>query len=370
MKILLTGTHFTPAQALIEQLQTSPGIEMVYIGRKSTREGDKTDSIESQVLPKLGVRFIPLISGRLSRNLSIWTLLSLLKLPIGFLQSFWLVMKESPDVVVSFGGYLAFPIVFWSWWLSIPVVIHEQTLRLGLANRLSLPLATKVALAFPILGMKSDNRVEITGNPVRQAVLSTGKGGKELEAFFKKDVKLPLIVILGGNQGSHFINRLIGKNLPELTQKYRLIHQTGDSKLNDYDFLKDVNAKLEHQGRYLASKWFESDQLAAILSQADLVITRGGMNTLYELALRKKPALVIPIPISIQTEQLQNAKFFQKAKLGDYLTQGEITDQVFLHRVNSMIEKLERFQGSPESQQAFLPDGASRLAQVVLATQY
>jgi UDP-N-acetylglucosamine:LPS N-acetylglucosamine transferase len=127
---------------------------------------------------------------------------------------------------------------------------------------------------------------------------------------------------------------------------------------------------LDHQGRYLASKWFESAQLSAILSEAKLVITRGGMNTLYELALRKKPALVIPIPVAVQTEQLHNAKFFQKVKLGDYLTQGEITDQVFLHRVDSMMRDLSRFQANPESQQYFLADGAARLAQVVLATQY
>jgi UDP-N-acetylglucosamine--N-acetylmuramyl-(pentapeptide) pyrophosphoryl-undecaprenol N-acetylglucosamine transferase len=163
MKILLTGTHFTPAQALIEQLQALPEIEMVYIGRRSTREGDKTESIESQVLPKMGVRFLPLISGRLSRNFSIWTLISLLKLPFGFIQSFWFVMKESPDVIVSFGGYLAVPVIFWGWWFSIPIVIHEQTLRLGLANRLSLPMASKIALAFPIKALKGDSRVEITG---------------------------------------------------------------------------------------------------------------------------------------------------------------------------------------------------------------
>ncbi len=369
MKVLLTGTHFTPAQALIEKLQNNK-VEMVYIGRRSTREGDKTGSIEAQVLPKLGVKFIPLISGRLSRNFSIWTVISLFKLPIGFLQSFWLVMKEAPDVIVSFGGYLAFPVVFWGWWLSIPVVIHEQTLRLGLANRLSLPFASKIALAFPIKALMSDLRVEITGNPVRQALLTIVKANKEMDAFFKKDSSLPLIVVLGGNQGSHFINRLIGKNLDELTKKYRLIHQTGDSKFNDFDYLQQEKSQLTNPDRYLVSKWFESQELAVMIDRADLVITRGGMNTLYELALKHKPALVIPIPISVQTEQLQNAKFFQKVKLGDYLTQGEITEQVFFHRVQSMLQSPERFSGSVESQQLFVADGAARLAQVVLATQY
>jgi UDP-N-acetylglucosamine--N-acetylmuramyl-(pentapeptide) pyrophosphoryl-undecaprenol N-acetylglucosamine transferase len=370
MKIVLTGTHFTPAQALAESLQSVQGLELVYIGRKSTREGDKTGSIESHVLPALGVKFVPMISGRLSRNFSIWTLISLLKLPIGFVQSFWFLMKESPDVIVSFGGYLAFPIVFWGWWLSIPIVIHEQTLRLGLANWLSLPFATKIALSFPIKSLNHDLRVEVTGNPIRQEILTEVKAGKELDEFVKHDTKTPLLLILGGNQGSHFINRLIGKNLTQLTQMYRIVHQTGDSKFNDYDYLIEEKAKLSDPSRYFVSKWYDSRDLAVVIAKADLVITRGGMNTLYELALKKKPALVIPIPVSVQKEQLQNAKFFQKVKLGDYLTQGEITEQVFFHRISSMLKAPERFYGSVDSQKFFVADGASRLAQVVLATQY
>lgn len=370
MKIMISGTHFTPAQALIEKLLNSPSLDIVYVGRRSTREGDQTGSIESKVLPELGVKFIPLISGRLSRNFSIWTFLSLLKLPLGFIQSFWLVLKESPDVIVSFGGYLAFPIVFWGWWFSVPIVIHEQTMRLGLANWLSMPFATKIALAFPIKGLKNNKKVVVTGNPIRQSILSEIKGNKELESFFRNDTTLPLLVILGGNQGSHFINRLIGENLVELTSKYRLIHQTGDSKLNDYDYLVEKQSHLINQKRYFVAKWFDSHDLASILSKIDLAITRGGINTLYELALRNKPGLIIPIPTAVQKEQLQNAKFFQKLKLGDYLTQGEITDQVFLHRLASIVRDKAKYQGNEESQQFFLANGASRLAQVVLATQY
>ncbi len=369
MKILITGTHFTPAQALIEQLQKTDQIEIVYVGRKSTREGDQTGSIESRVLPKLGVKFIPIVSGRLSRNLSVWTLISLLKLPFGFLQSFWIVLKESPDVVISFGGYLGFPVIFWAWWLSIPVVIHEQSLKLGLANWLSLPFSKVIALAFKIKSLNGDKRVVITGNPIRQAVLSTGKASKSIEDFIKSQKSLPKIAVLGGNQGSHFINRLIGKNLTELTSKYVLFHQTGDSKLNDYDYLVEEKNKIASE-KYLVSKWFESADLSRILDSVDLVITRAGMNTLYELALRHKPALVIPIPVSVQTEQLQNAKFFQKAGLGDYLTQAEITDQVFLHRLNGVMKNLDKYRGNETGENYFLKDGAARLSQVVLATKY
>lgn len=369
MKILIAGTHFTPAQALIEQLQRLGKFEIVYVGRKTTREGDKTLSVEAQVLPQLGVRFIAITSGRMAREFSIWTIISLLKLPLGFLQSWWVLMKEQPQVVVSFGGYLAFPIVFWSWLLSIPVVVHEQTLKLGLANWMSLPLATKIALSFDNQGLKSNKKIEITGNPIRLAMLTAAKPGNQMSKFLKDLSKKPLILVVGGNQGSHFINRLIGRNLVELTKQYHIVHQTGDSQFQDFEYLQEEQKRLP-SGSYFPTKWLEDQDLSAVLEETDLVVSRAGMNTLYELALRKKPGLVIPLPAHINQEQLQNAKFFTKAGLGEYLTQGEITDQVFLHRLAGIMKNLAKYQVTNEQETVFIQNGAQKLAQVVLGTQY
>lgn len=368
MKILITGTHFTPAQALVEQLNLLGSFDLIYVGRKSTREGDKTGSVESQILPGLGVRFIPLISGRLNRSFSLWTIISLLKLPFGFIQSFWIVLKEQPDIVVSFGGYLAFPIVFWSWWFSIPVVIHEQTLRLGLANWLSFPLASKVALSFMINKYKTNPKIEMTGNPIRLEMLSPTKPNREIAAFLKA-VNKPLLLVMGGNQGSHFINRLIGRNLAELTKHYSIVHQTGDSQFKDYEYLVEEQKKLA-QVSYFPTKWLHTTDLSAVIEKSDLIISRAGMNTLYELALRKKPVLIIPIPASINQEQLNNAKFFAKAQLGDFMTQGEITDQVFLHRLTGIMQNLAKFAPADQAKELFIADGAERLAQLVLSTKY
>ena len=363
MKILITGTHFTPAQALIERLNQGSSHDIVYVGRKSTREGDKSGSIESQVLPKLGVQFIPIVSGRFTRSLSIWTLISLLKLPIGFLQSFWVVLKEQPEVIVSFGGYLAFPVVFWGWWFNIPIVIHEQTLRFGLANWLSLPFASKVAVSFNTF--KKGPKIEVTGNPIRKELLEPHKPGADVGKFLKSADKKPLLLIMGGNQGSHFINRLIGKCLPELTKSYAIVHQTGDSKLGDYEYLLEEQKKIPN-ALYFPTKWLDSDDLSAVLEQTDLVICRAGMNTLYELALKGKPALVIPIPTSVNSEQTHNAKFFAKAGLGEYMNQGEVSEQVLLQHLPVIMKNLAKFKPTAESQAIFLPDGVERLAQLVL----
>src|SRR5437660_1498144 len=103
-KVLVTGAHFTPAQAVIEQLTSESankrvsGPEIVYVGRKTTMEGDKTLSVESQVLPKLGVKFRTITTGRLRRYMSWQTIASLLKIPVGFIQALFILIQEKPAV--------------------------------------------------------------------------------------------------------------------------------------------------------------------------------------------------------------------------------------------------------------------------------
>src|SRR5687768_5813930 len=111
MKIALTGAHFTPAHAVIEELKTYEDVEIIYLGRNHTMEGDKTPSAESKILPSLGITFIPLTAGRVQRQFSRYTIPALLKIPLGFIQALYFIAKEHPDVVLSFAGYVAVPVV-------------------------------------------------------------------------------------------------------------------------------------------------------------------------------------------------------------------------------------------------------------------
>src|SRR3989344_9001367 len=115
MKILITGAHFTPAVATIEELKKVENEEIVYVGRNTTLEGDRTQSVESKVLPALGVKFIPIIAGRLQRSFTPYTIPSLLKIPIGWIQALYIILSEKPDVILSFGGYVAVPVVIVGW---------------------------------------------------------------------------------------------------------------------------------------------------------------------------------------------------------------------------------------------------------------
>ncbi len=332
MKVLITGAHFTPAQAVINELKSYPETEIVYLGRKYTLEGDKSISVESQEIPKLGVKFIPIVTGRLQRNFSIYTLISLLKLPVGFIQSFYYLVKERPDVILSFGGYTAVPVVVSAWLLSIPIIIHEQTLVMGLANSISKIFADKIAVSFE---KNKGKKTVVTGNPIRQELLIDINPDKRIEEFIAsaKKEKMPILFITGGNQGSHIINKTVLEVLGDLTKKYYVIHQTGDSKFKDFDSAEQLAQELGLKN-YLVSKWITVNNMRYIYQNCNVCISRAGINTLLELAYFKTPTLVIPIPYLYKNEQAVNANFFENLGLSKTLAQKDLD-------VKSIISKIE-----------------------------
>ncbi|MBI2019886.1 glycosyltransferase [Candidatus Daviesbacteria bacterium] len=360
MKILVTGTHFTPAQAVIEELKKYPDTQIIYVGRKTTMEGDSSPSAESKVLPNLGVKFIPIITGRLQREFTIYTIPSLLKIPIGILQSLYIILKEKPNVILSFGGYVGLPLVLVGWLFSIPIIIHEQTLVSGLANQIGGLFADKIALSFKQNINAKDEKILITGNPIRDLIKhpKNSKNEKNFKIFdTAKKEKLPVILITGGNQGSRTINMVVKQCLSRLIRIACIIHVTGESKYNDFERLK----KLQND-HYLVSKWIDR-QWGIILSKVDLVVSRSGINTLTELAYLEKPALVIPFEPLYQDEQNKNAKYFQSLGIVKILPQTKLSAESLLAHIKNMIINLDQLKKDAKKAKAILiPDAAKRLA--------
>ncbi len=347
MKVLVTGTHFTPAVATIEELKKIEGTEVVYVGRKSTREGDKSPSVESQVLPSPGVKFIPIIAGRLQREFGIYTIPSLLKIPVGFIQSLLIIFREKPDVILSFGGYVAVPLVITGWFFSIPIIVHEQTLVTGLANRISSFFADRVAVSFADVEYKG-KKVILTGNPVRSAVFKIVKT--------QKRKTLPVILIMGGNQGSHVINLAVEECLDQLLRLVRVYHQTGDSKFKDFERLEKIEGL---EKRYIVRKWI-ADEYPEVLQQVDLVVSRAGMNTLTELALLEKPVLLIPIA---NKEQKTNARYFEDLGLARTLPQLKLSGETLLENIKVMLRNIDGLKEKAKAaKRNIIPDAAKRLA--------
>lgn len=360
MKILITGAHFTPAVAVIEELKKIKNVEILYVGRDTTLEGDSVPSVESKIIPSLGIKFIPITTGRLQRSPTPYTLLSLLRIPVGFIQALIIILSEKPDVILSFGGYVAVPIVIVGWLFSIPIIIHEQTLVSGLANKISSLFANKIAVSFkngPLReARKVDEHVILTGNPIRSVILN---GVNITHSRGVQNRHRPTILITGGNQGSHIMNLSVEQVLGELTKIANVIHVTGDNKFKDFERLNELGGL---GGKYLVKKWI-NDEWGKVLSGVDLVVSRAGINILTEMAFMGKVGLVIPIPYLFGDEQNKNAKYFEQLGLVKILPQSKLSASSLVENIKWILKNLDGLkQKAKNANKVIIPDAAKRLA--------
>ncbi len=339
MKILITGGHLTPALAVIDEIKkTKPEVEIVFVGRKYALDFEKTISLELKEVSQRNIRFINLNAGRLTRVISLQSIFSFLKIPIGFLQAFFIIVEQKPQLVLSFGGYLALPLVFWAWLFRIPCFTHEQTLNPGMANRIISRFAKKIFVAFEETKKYfPQEKTFVVGNPIRETVL------KVVDKPFDIKKTKPVIYITGGSLGSHSINLHIKSILPDLLKKYIVIHQTGETKqYHDYEDLEKIKNQLPKKlkEQYFLKKHFFEKEIGYVYSLADLVISRCGANTFFELVALKKPAVLIPLPWSAGREQQLHAEILTKAGCAQIFHQVESSKKL-LRLIDSMVKNLD-----------------------------
>src|SRR3989344_4966493 len=175
-KIIVTGGHLTPALATIEELRKNPDDEIIFIGRAHATEGDKAASVESTTITSLGIKFYSINPGRLQRRFTRFTLGSLVKVPVGLIQALGILSRERPQAILSFGSYVAAPVVVAGWILGIPIITHEQTLRSGLSNKLIARFSKKIAVSWEeSLEHFPKNKTVLVGNPIRADLLNLEK---------------------------------------------------------------------------------------------------------------------------------------------------------------------------------------------------
>lgn len=327
MKIVITGGHITVALAVIEELQKHPDVEILVIGRKYAVDHESTESFEYKLITDRNIPFVHLPAGRLTRTFSIYSLISILKFPIGFIKAYSILKSENPDYVLSFGGYIALPVAIGAYVCGIPVVTHEQTMRPGLTNRLIAQLAKKVLISFketePYFPSK---KTILTGNPVRAFIYKTSH----------QDTSRPILLILGGSLGSHSINLHIEKLLEELTKTFTVIHQTGNvAQYNDYGRLKKKESE-----SYKLFEHLDDAQLAMYYAQSAIVVSRAGANTVCELIALQKPSVLIPLPWAANNEQQAQADFMQHSGVSESFNQNQ-ESLVLLQKILSVHSKSE-----------------------------
>lgn len=349
MKILITGGHFSPAISLIESLPKE--INVVFVGRKYTTEKEPEYSLEYKEVKKRNIPFFHLHTGRITRIFSLKTFLNMFLTPFGLFQSYSILKKEKPQVILSFGGYIGFPVSLAGFFLKIPIYIHEQTSKPGLANRMIGLLAKKVFISFEETRRYFPaDKVILSGNPVRPFIF---KIKKKPFAIFKNK---PVIYVTGGSLGSHSINTLIEKILPDLIKNYIVIHQTGNVKeYGDYERLKNMKA-----GNYFVQEHFTDEEIGYVYQTADLIISRAGANTFFELISLKKPAIFIPLPWAANQEQQNHALIFKQTGSGEIFSQFDNPAKLIL-LIDQMVKNIKEYTARFTNLRSLYKENASEI---------
>lgn len=250
-----------------------------------------------------------------------------------------------------------------------PLVLHEQTVRLGLANRKLASAAARICVSsestLALLSESARQIAVVTGNPVRPQVLS-GHAAKAVEALGLRGFarQLPTVYVTGGAQGSQQINELVGGVLPWLLQQANVVHQCGPAH---EEALKARAAALpgELAGRYYLAGYVGAE-LPDVLALADVVISRSGAETLAELTALGKPAVFVPLASAAGNEQAHNARHLQEAGAAVAL-EGEVTGARVREALGPLLADAHLRQAMAERARAYgRPDAADRLVDEIL----
>lgn len=370
-----TGGHTYPALTAVRTLRArlageGRGIEVLWVGT--------ADSLEERVATGEGIPFRAVATGKVRRSSNPLKMLTLANLrdmgrvPLGVLQARRVVRDFGPDVVLATGGYVAVPLGIAAKLNRRPLVVHEQTVRLGLANRMLARAATTFAVSsestLPLLPARARATAVVTGNPVRPEVLS-GQGEKAIETLSLRGFEraLPTVYVTGGAQGSQQINNVVATVLPWLLPQANVIHQCGPANVAA---LRSAAALLPRElaPRYLPLG-FVGAELPDVLALADVVISRSGAGTLAELTALGKPSVLIPLASSAGNEQAHNASYL--ADTGAAIALPDPTPDTLLAALTPLLtDPTRRTAMSTAARTHGRPAAAHHLAEAVLAAAH
>ncbi len=327
-RIVLTGGgtagHVTPNIALLPKLREL-GYDVHYIG---SYNGIEKTLIEGCQVPYYGIS-----SGKLRRYFDLKNFSDPFKVLKGFSEANQLLKKLKPDVVFSKGGFVSVPVVIAAGRLRIPVVIHESDMTPGLANKLSIPSASKVCCNFPeTLSHLPKGKAVLSGSPIREELLQ-GDRKKALKFTGLSGTK-PVLLIIGGSLGSVVVNEAVRSILPKLLKKFEIIHLCGKGKLDQ---------SLTAMSGYVQYEYI-SDELKDLFALSDIVISRAGANSICEFLALRKPALLIPLSAAASRgDQILNARSFEKQGYAAVLEEEQLNADTLYDALTNLWENRESY---------------------------
>lgn len=320
-KIVLTGGgtagHVTPNIALIPRLREE-GYEIAYIG--------SYDGIEKKLISDFDIPYTGIATGKFRRYLDVKNLTDPFRVIKGYGEARKYLKTYKPDVVFSKGGFVSVPVVRAAASLGIPCIIHESDMTPGLANKLCIPVATKVCCNFPeTLKMLPEGKAVLTGSPIREELAKGNKlAGLDLCGF---TANKPVILVMGGSLGAANVNKAVRDALPQLLEDFQVVHLCGKDKVDNLL----LNTPGYKQFEYIKS------ELKDLFAMTDVVISRAGANAICELLALKKPNILIPLPASSSRgDQILNARSFEAQGFSIMINEDDLTTNLLVDKVHEL----------------------------------
>jgi len=324
-KIVFTGGgtagHIMPNLAIIDELQ---GYKIYYIG---------SNGMEKNIISQYpNIKFIEIPTVKFKRSLSPQNLLIPFKLISSINKTKKILKDINPNIIFSKGGYVSIPTCFAGHSLKIPVITHESDLSIGLANKVIAKKSKYLCCSFETTATKYKKNAIFTGSPIRNKIL---KGNKEIVLERHKiRNNNPTILIVGGSQGAKVINETIWNNIKTLTTKYNIIHIVGKNNIN-----KSINCKNYYQIEF-------ANDIENYFASSDLVISRAGSNTIFELLALQKPMILIPLPKTKHSrgDQVDNAKYFKSHQFANIIEQSQLNITTLEETIKNTLKNKYQFQ--------------------------
>lgn len=343
-----TGGHLYPAIAVAERfLALAEGAQVSFVG---TARG-----LESRIVPKAGfplhmVRARPLRGGSLSRKLA-----GVSGLALGLVDSFRLLRRLEPSVVMGVGAYVSGAISLTASLRGIPTLLLEPNAEPGLANRWLAPFVDEAACAFPETARHFGSKGVVTGNPVRNAIAAVAPLGAQTSDRMR-------VLVFGGSQGSTLLNQAVLSSLSSIAAiapRLALTHQTGPRDLDT------VRAAYEEQGLEARVVPY-IDDMASAYEAADLVLSRAGATTCAELACAGRPSLLVPLALA-GGHQEANAEMMARAGASRFLRESELSAETLTRELESLLDAPEEREHMAASARSLArPDAADAVARRLL----
>lgn len=317
--------HVTPNLALMDKLRGT-GWTIEYVGSET--------GIEKQIIEDLGTTpYHPIPSGKLRRYFDLKNFKDPFKVAHGVVKAYSLIRKQKPNLIFSKGGFVSVPVVLGGWMNRVPVIIHESDMTPGLANKLSIPFATKVCVTFEeSLRHVTGGKAVHTGPPIREELFQ-GNAKKALQLCDFVSSK-PVMLVMGGSLGSVKINQNLREALEQLLPQFQIVHLCGKG---------NVDPALEGRHGYRQFEYIQ-EEMRDILTLADVVVCRAGSNSIFELLALQKPMLLIPLSRQASRgDQILNAESFASKGYARVLEEEQLSPEQLANTVAEVYRDRDRY---------------------------